>query len=216
MPDRRTRQRQRTAAEIVDAAEELVLDADLDALTVQAIARGVGMTAGALYRYFPGREAIVAAVQARVIRDLCAAVDAAEARPDPLARLGAAGRALLAFAQAQPRRYGLLSRMLAVPHPLVSDAYAAEALPVALATAARIRGWLAAARAEGALAPGDDGVRLAAWWAAVHGAVQLHKLARFTPDADAARVAPAALEALLVGWGADPAAARRALAPEAP
>ncbi|MEQ1569064.1 MAG: helix-turn-helix domain-containing protein, partial [Myxococcota bacterium] len=64
--DHLTRRRAATAEEIVDSAEQLVLAADLESLTVQAIATGIGMTAGALYRYFPSRAAIVAAVQRRV------------------------------------------------------------------------------------------------------------------------------------------------------
>jgi AcrR family transcriptional regulator len=211
--DRRTRRHHQTAAEIVDAAEELVLDGDLEALTVQRIAAGVGMTPGALYRYFPSRDAILAAVQGRVILQLAAAIDGAADRagPEPLARLVAVAGAVLGFARAEPRRYGLLSRMLAVQSVLVGDAEAAAVLPAALATAARVRGWFAEARVAGMLAPGDDGMQLAALWAALHGAIQLGKLARFTPEARADRVARAAVEALLVGWGARPDEVRRAL-----
>jgi AcrR family transcriptional regulator len=214
--DRRTRQRRRTAAEIVDAAEEIVLGADLEALTVQRIAVAVGMTAGALYRYFPSRDAIVAAVQLRVIQRLAEAIDAAtepSAVHRPLPRLGAATAAVLAFARHEPHRYGLLSRMLAVPQPLVGDAEAAEVLPVALSTLARVRGWFAEARTEGTLSAGDDGARLAAWWAAIHGAIQLNKLVRFSDDARADRVARVGLEAMLIGWGAAPDAAADALSP---
>lgn len=219
--DRRARQRERTAAEIVEVAEEIVLDADIEALTVARIAAGVGVTAGALYRYFPSRDAIVAAVQARVIRALAARLAAAraEAPSEPIAQLVAAAGAVLGFARAEPRRYGLLSRMLAVPRPLVGDAEAAEVLPIALAAAASVRASLADARAAGSLAPGDDGIRLAAWWAAVHGAIQLDKLTRFTPDARAEVVAACALAGLLRGWGADPDLvhrAIRALDPEQP
>jgi AcrR family transcriptional regulator len=211
--DRRARYREQTAAEIVDAAEALVLDSDLESLTVQQIARAVGMTAGALYRYFPSREAIIAAVQARVIEQLAADLDrGAAADPDPLPRLAAVAAAILRFARQEPRRYGLLSRMLAVQRTLVGDAEAATVLPVALGAADRARRAFADARATGDLGPGDDGVRLAAWWATVHGAIQLDKLARFSEDARAERVAAVALEALLIGWGATPAAARAALA----
>jgi AcrR family transcriptional regulator len=201
--ERRHRKRLETAAEIVDAAEQIVLAADLEALTVQAIAEAIGMTAGALYRYFPSRDAIVAAVQLRVIERLAAAVDSAVAAApeDPLARIVAVGEAIVAFARAEPVRYGLLSRMLAVPRPLVGDREAAEVLPVVLAAVSRVRVLFADARAAGVLAEGDDTGRMLAMWAAVHGAIQLDKLARFAPEVGAERIAREAVGALLAGWG---------------
>ena len=114
---RRDRHRLQTSAEIVDAAEQIVLTADLEGLTVAAVADAIGMTAGALYRYFPSRDAIVAAVELRVIVSLAAAVDraVAAAAADDLARIVAVADGILGFARAEPTRYGLLSRMFAVP-----------------------------------------------------------------------------------------------------
>jgi AcrR family transcriptional regulator len=201
--DRRTRQRQQTAAEIVDAAEQVVLEADLEGLTVQAVASALGMTPGALYRYFPSRDAVVAAVQARVVEQLAQALEQAVSEVEtPLERLFAAAEATLRFARQQPRRYGLLSRMLAVPRPLVGEAEAARVLPGALAAAARVEGLFAEARRQGVLREGDDRVRLGAWWAAVHGAIQLAKLGRFVEQAAAEPIAREALAAMAQGWGA--------------
>lgn len=199
---RRDRQRARTTAEIVDAAEQIVLDADLEGLTVGAIATAIGMTPGALYRYFPSRDAIVGAVQLRVIVRLAAAVDEAMAGAgdDDVARIVAIADGILGFARAEPRRYGLLSRMFAVPRPLVGDAEAAEIVPTAFAATERARGAFAAARASGALAEGDDTRRMLALWAAVHGAIQLGKLARFSPEFEPEAVAREAVSASIAGW----------------
>lgn len=207
--DRRTRQRLQTAAEIVDAAEALVLSGEPDALTAHGIARAIGVTPGALYRYFPGIDAIVARVQARVVTALLAELDAADARvpaDEPLARLVAASEAVLGFAAAEPSRYALLAKMLAVPRPLVGDDAVQEVLPLALAGLSRLRDRFAAARVAGALGPGDDTGRLLVLWAALHGAIQLDKLGRFSPEASGARIGRAAVDGLLVGWGADSAA----------
>jgi AcrR family transcriptional regulator len=201
---RRDRIRAQTSAEIVGAAEQIVLDADLEGLTVAAVAEAIGMTAGALYRYFPSRDAIVAAVQLRVIVRLAEAVDAAVASAvdDDVARIVAVGDGILAFARAEPRRYGLLSRMFAIPRPLVADAEAAEILPGAFAAGERVRALFAAARASGAFREGDDVRRMLALWAAVHGAVQLGKLARFSPEFEPERVAREAVDTLVTGWSA--------------
>jgi AcrR family transcriptional regulator len=201
--DRRTRQREQVTAEIVEAAEQVVLQADLEGLTVQAIASALGMTPGALYRYFPSRDAVVAAVQARVVQQLAQATTQAIAEQEgALARLFAVARATLRFARQEPRRYGLLSRMLAVPRPLVGDEAVGEVLPAALAVAAQVEGLFAQARREGVLSEGDDRLRLGAWWAAVHGAIQLNKLGRFVEQAQAELIAKEALIAMARGWGA--------------
>ena len=200
--NRRDRQRLETAAEIVDAAEQIVLTADLEGLTVAAVADAIGVTAGALYRYYPSRDAIVAAVELRVIVALAAAVDraVAAADDDDLARIVAVADGIVGFARAEPTRYGLLSRMFAVPRPLVGDREAAEILPTAFAAAAGTRALFAAARASGALSEGDDTRRMLALWAAVHGAIQLGKLARFSPEFGVERIAREAVDTLLAGW----------------
>lgn len=205
--DRRTRRHLATAEEIVDSAEQIVLTADLESLTVAGIARGLEVTPGALYRYFPSRDAIVAAVQARVVRALADAVGRAVAEvddPDPdLARLIALAQAVVGFARTEPVRYRLLSRMLVVPDPLVSDADAATVVPVALSALARAREALAVARTSGAIAAGDDDRRLLSLWAAIHGAIQLDKLRRFAPQAAVEVVSVDVVDDLLAGWGAD-------------
>lgn len=206
---RRARQRQQTAEEIVDAAEALVISADPGALSAHGIARALGVTPGALYRYFPGIDAIVARVQARVVGSLFARIDAgvgAVPAEQPLARLIAATEAVLAFAAAEPGRYALLAKMLAEPRPLVGDDAVQAVLPVALGGLRGLRGLLEAARAPGGLGAGDDVGRLLALWAAVHGATQLDKLGRFAPEASGVRIGRQAVDALLVGWGASPAA----------
>jgi AcrR family transcriptional regulator len=209
-PDRIARRRARTADEIVDAAEVLVIASGPSALTAKALADAVGVTPGALYKHFPSLDAVLARVQARVIRDLVHAVDA-DVPDDPLAAVVATALALVAFARREPHRYGLLARMLATPEPLVGDEAAADVLIGVMAALGRVRGRLAAAREAGALGPGDDDERLLVLWSTVHGAAQLHKLARFTPLADSDRVARNALFAVLIGWGAAPESARRAL-----
>ncbi len=214
MTDRLALRRARTADEIVGAAELIVHAAGPMGLTAKALADAVGVTPGALYKHFPSLEAVLARVQSRVIADLVGFVDEAASRSpgDALAPVAATALALVAFARCEPRRFGLLARMLATPEPLVGDAAAAGVLSEAMAALVRVRMRLVAARLGGALGPGDDDERLLALWCVAHGATQLHKLARFAPIADSDRVARATLEGLFVGWGADPEVARRAIA----
>lgn len=207
---RRARQHEQTAAEIVDAAERIVLEGGLQSLTTAHIASSLSLTPGALYRYFPSRDAIIAAVQRRVITSLgervIAAIDAAS-EGGPIGGLFAVADALVQFSRESPARYGLLARMLATPEPLVGDAEAAAVIPEAMAVLLRVEALMIEASREGALSPGDERARLLSWWSALHGALQLDKLSRFSPAARAEEILPVSLRALLVGWGASPKSA---------
>ncbi|NJQ01111.1 TetR/AcrR family transcriptional regulator [Streptomyces zingiberis] len=82
------RQRRRAAAvqEVVDAAERHIAEHGPAALSLRAVARGLGMTVQALYHYFPNRDALVTALIAKAYGDLAdalqRAVDSAEGDPD--------------------------------------------------------------------------------------------------------------------------------------
>lgn len=53
------------AAEILDAAESLLLSDGYEATTMAAIARGAGVSNNAVYWYFPGKDELLAAVLRR-------------------------------------------------------------------------------------------------------------------------------------------------------
>jgi AcrR family transcriptional regulator len=57
---RRERLRAQTFQEIEDASFAIIDDEGVHALTIAALARSMAMSAPALYRYFPSRDALVA------------------------------------------------------------------------------------------------------------------------------------------------------------
>src|SRR2546429_9816916 len=57
VPTRRERHRNATLKEIKQVARRLVVDSGPTAISLRAIARELGMSAAALYRYFPSLEA---------------------------------------------------------------------------------------------------------------------------------------------------------------
>ncbi|MFJ8806550.1 TetR/AcrR family transcriptional regulator [Streptomyces sp. NPDC102490] len=73
------RERRRTAAalEILDAAEQHIAEHGPAALSLRAVARGLGMTVQALYHYFPNRNALVTALITKAYGDLADALQAA-------------------------------------------------------------------------------------------------------------------------------------------
>jgi len=212
------RRRAETTARILDAAERLASDDGVEALTMARLGEEIGYRAGALYRYFPSKEALLAALLVRVVRAAGAMVGAATTAASGLAErarrpLSAQARALLpivlvargylALAEQQPAQMALLVRALAAPLPVVDDAGAAPLAAEVLALLREAGALFHAAREAGALDPGDDVPRVALLWASLHGVVGNRKLARFDiPGLSPAALVNGLVRALLVGWGA--------------
>lgn len=76
-PSRRERLRTATVAEIKDAGRRLLNSGGPSAITLRAIARDMGMTAPAIYRYFPSLEALVKDLCTDMYGELSAAIEAA-------------------------------------------------------------------------------------------------------------------------------------------
>ncbi|MEV4095944.1 TetR/AcrR family transcriptional regulator [Streptosporangium saharense] len=106
---RRQRLRQATLEEIHTAARKLLVEQGSAAVTINAVARQVGMSGPALYHYYAGHDELVGAVTADFFRELVAAMEQArDARSDaPIGdRLPAVCRAMRAWAVAHPAEFG--------------------------------------------------------------------------------------------------------------
>ncbi len=213
----RQQKREATFERIVDAAMRALAKGGLDSLTMQSLAADLGFAVGAVYRYFPGKDAIVVAVQRRIIKTIreelvaaLALVDAHLARSKlgerqaALLRLWATVQVYEAMARTRPAVLGLLNMTMGDPRQLVRDEDAGELVP-AMASLLQVVGALFSGAAEaGALEPGDAARRTLVLWTSVQGALQLKKLERFDLGGlDASAVLDEAVTALLVGWGAD-------------
>jgi AcrR family transcriptional regulator len=93
---RRARLRADTSAEIKAVATRLLADGGPDAISLRAIAREMGMTAGAIYSYFATRDDLITALIGDVYTSV---VDGAEAARDAVQDDDPGGR-ILAWAQA--------------------------------------------------------------------------------------------------------------------
>ncbi|HEV7657056.1 MAG TPA: TetR/AcrR family transcriptional regulator [Mycobacteriales bacterium] len=108
---RRERVRAATVAEIKETARRILVAEGPDGLSLRAIAREMGMTAPALYRYFPSREDLVIALIADLYDELTEALEAArdgEAEAGAPFQLGAASREFRGWALANRREFELL------------------------------------------------------------------------------------------------------------
>jgi AcrR family transcriptional regulator len=108
---RRERLRAETTEEITATALALLAEGGPDAVTLRAIAREMGMTAGAIYGYFPTRDDLINRLITDVYASLVDAVEAArDARPpdDVGGRIVAWGQALREWSVANPAGFRLV------------------------------------------------------------------------------------------------------------
>ena len=107
---RRARLRAWTRGEIKSAALRQLADHGAEGLSLNGIAKELGMTGPALYRYVASRDELLAELVVDAWEELADTLErAAEARAEapPAERLEAIGLAYRAWANAQPHRYRL-------------------------------------------------------------------------------------------------------------
>ena len=120
-PSRRDRVRAATSQEIVQTARRLLIERGSAAISLRAIAREMGMTAPALYRYYASHEELIHHVIAAIFTELgdyletairdtaraAAAADAAAADATA-AKLITACQAFRTWATAHPAEFGMI------------------------------------------------------------------------------------------------------------
>jgi AcrR family transcriptional regulator len=151
------------AREIVVAARAILEEDGLDALTMRRIAERLGIRAPSLYKHFPDKQALEAAIISAAFEEQAGVFErAVEEGDDPLAALGAAYRR---FALAHPHLYRLMT-----DRELRRDL---------LGPGVEDRAGLTIYRAAG-----EDTDRARAAWAFAHGMAMLELTNRFPPGAD--------------------------------
>jgi AcrR family transcriptional regulator len=109
VPTRRERHRNATINEIKQVARRLVVEHGPGAISLRAIGRELGMSAAALYRYFPSLEALVKEICTDVFEELRdAIVRAGSAEPNSAAELIAMVRGFRSWSITHPQEFALL------------------------------------------------------------------------------------------------------------
>jgi AcrR family transcriptional regulator len=106
--DRRTRRREASKAEILDAAWTLVREHGLAGLSLRDLAGRVGMKAPSLYSYFASKHEIYDAMFAQGCRAYLARLQALPSTGDAAVDMKAGSRAFVEFCVEDPARYQLL------------------------------------------------------------------------------------------------------------
>lgn len=168
---------------LVAAARALLEKEGLDALSLRAVARAVGVSPAAPYHHFPDKDALLAAVAAEGYRDLTAAMVARMTREkEPSRRFEATGAGYVAFATANPALFRLMfggsGHRFSTHEGLATAGIAAYDV-------------LSKAAAEAASAAGRDPATLPMTmltaWSLVHGLAMLVLDAEIAPQAYGAR-----------------------------
>lgn len=149
-PSRRERVRAATIEEIKATAMRMLREHGAD-LRFADIARDMGMTAPALYRYFADRDELLSALMVDGFQQLSEALTAAldTASPGDLAgRIRAAAIAYRGFAKADPSRFALL---FGLPNPGFGSHSEHTSGPAAGATLASLEGLVLSVAERGKL-----------------------------------------------------------------
>ncbi|WP_049567157.1 TetR/AcrR family transcriptional regulator [Nonomuraea sp. SBT364] len=121
---RRERLRQATLEEIHAAARKLLVEQGSAAVTVNAVAREIGVSGPALYHYYSGHDELVGAVTAGFFRELAGAMEQArdaQAGAPIAERLLAVCRAMRAWAIGHPAEFGWIFASPITPPNLRRD-----------------------------------------------------------------------------------------------
>jgi AcrR family transcriptional regulator len=205
-PGRRERNRASRRSSYLRVALRLATDEGLHAVTMQRLAAELDCAVGTVYTYFPSKSALVAEVQREAIGRLTASyaqlrAELDEAGAGPLAHVVAVGRFWIDIGRTYPQETRLLQLLMSHgEQALTDDDDVLRVLPAALEHLDIGRQAIETAFADAAH---DAFARTITLAAALNGVLQIGRLARIAPEVlDGERLAAAALDTLLLGWGA--------------
>jgi AcrR family transcriptional regulator len=218
-PGRRARERARRLDEIMTEAMAMLRSDGLDALTTHRLAERLELAVGALYRYFPSKAHLLAALEGLAIdalrahlRSNVAAPETATSADDVLSRLVALAHAYRSFARKHPSEFALITQLLSDPRTLVPGAGGGTLVDAAFALLGDVAAYFARAHALGALTPCDAMVCAVLYTSALRSVIELNKLKEHTDAVDVDTWVDGMARTLLAGWGAHGAALDRAFA----
>jgi AcrR family transcriptional regulator len=215
--NRRATRRQARVEAILNAAMGILLTEGTDALTMRRLAKAVGLTPGAAYRYFPSKDDILAHLGQRTLsryteslhaREMAARAEGRSLPPEAAALYVLLSRTWHYFQLSVNDAAGwrLINLFLVDPRRLIDNNAHASFMAMVAAQLQHVAAITQEAVAVNALHPGPSMDRALAILATLNGHLQYLKLANtshlgFTPH----QTLRFGLEGLLMGWGADSA-----------
>lgn len=137
---------------LVAAAVELIEERGVEALSVREVAKRAGVSAGAPFRHFDSKTALLTAVAEQAMARFVSAVEQALVNwpaDDPIGALRAMGHAYLDWAIGNPVHFQIISS-----RELIDFHGSTRLIESNTALRSVMRHWVEAARAQGLLRPG--------------------------------------------------------------
>lgn len=209
----RQRRREANRQRILQTAMAHVVANGFGALSINQLAKAVDYTPGALYRYFPSKDALIGELTGKVIAEFGVAIEAVTGWFDgPLEKVFASLLTYRELAFEAPNQFGLLSMLMADPRVLVpGDEDAAPVMGAMVQAWSPLIAALNRAADEQLMSEGESVQRAVMLFAAVHGLLQLRKQVPRVPELPVLEtLIQTSMHTLLVGWGADPEVASSA------
>jgi AcrR family transcriptional regulator len=213
--DRVRRKRDERRERIVEAAFRAIAQDGPADFSLNQLARSLDYTPGALYWYFPSKEALVLEIQSRAFDQLTTMLREARARwtADPAIARCAEPAKLLHALLCQARWYLQIEqtapeyiRIIAFsldPRILLDVSQASDLMRVLGGLFQESAIAFEAAQQAKVLQPGDSIQRTIQYWAALHGMAITTKLRRLNADLfQVEALGMNSAETLLLGWGA--------------
>ena len=170
-----------TREQLVLAARDMLLEGGLPALSMRKLGARCGISAAAIYRHFPDKDALLATVVGEAFGIFMTYLAAALAETDPLKRYRAMNRQYFKFASDQPRYYQLM---------FMADSQALGFDRVDEATKRRAEGTfqmlvdrIAECQREGVFQAGNPIAQATFAWSSLHGLAALSLVGKLGPGA---------------------------------
>ena len=213
---RRAKRREETTKRILDAAMGLMASEGYEVFTIARLAKELDYAVGALYRYFKGKDAILAALQVRVVDQIAEDLGECASRIDEAAQARSWDEASASLAHVlggigvyeslshrRPTDHRLLTLSLGDPRELLtSELVDAGVLPPLRKVLGVVASRIDTAVEKGALQPGDSAARVVTLWGGTQGLMQLRKLDRVDTSMSSRGLTDTLICGLLRGWGA--------------
>ncbi|KAA0593007.1 AcrR family transcriptional regulator [Azospirillum lipoferum] len=188
-------QRDSVQRRILSAAQDLFDAAGIEAVSMRALGARVGLSASALYAYFPTKRDLLRALWWDAVSELHLRMqNISDSEPDPVAAIRAIGRAYAEFAAENPVRFNVLF--------IIDQGELAEELKSSGVRAAAyelFRQRVAEAIERGRLRPGDPDLAAQTLWAGIHGVLTLTSSSASFPFLPSTLLIDTVMEAILAG-----------------
>jgi AcrR family transcriptional regulator len=229
-PERTTRRQDERTARIdwiLDAALELVVAEGIAGLTTPRLAKRLGYTPAAFYRYFESKDGLLLALETRtaerfysaffhslaIQRASVAPLAARSPKVRALSEIALLARTYASVTRAFPTQFRLVTLLLTTDRSWTAGEAGALLREKVMPHVLSVFQTFSAAEEIGALSPGHAGRRAMTAWIAVHGVLATSSMSASHPDLfDVDALLEELLSTLLRGWGAEPEDVDAALA----